>query len=182
MVLTFAALTLVKDRSAGLFEIYRVGPVGPGRILLGKFLAYLLVGGVAGAALTTAVTLGLDVPLRGDVAWIVVGVGGLLASSIAAGLMVSLIARTDSQAVQYAMLTLLAGLFFGGFLLDLDAFRYPVKLLSWCLPVTYGVRILRDVMLRGDDPAEVDLIGLAGATAVYGLAAWWMLARRLRVR
>ena len=80
----------------------------------------------------------------------------------------SLLARSESQAVQYAMLALLAGLFFGGFFLDLDAFRYPVKLFSWVLPVTYGVRLLRDVMLRGVDPAMTDLVGLAATAVVFG--------------
>lgn len=182
MVLTFAALTLVKDRACGLFEIYRVGPLGAGRILAGKFVAYLLVGALVGAALITAVTLGLGVPHRGDTTWIVVGVAGLLAASISAGLLLSLVAQTDTQAVQFSMLVLLAGLFFGGFLLDLDAFDYPVRAIAWAMPVTYGVRILRDVMLRGDGANPADLLGLLATTAVFATTAWLMLGRRLRVR
>ena len=111
-----------------------------------------------------------------------VGTAGLLAASIGFGLTLSLLARSEVQAVQFAMLALLAGLFFGGFFLDLDAFTYPVKLLSWALPVTYGVRLLRDVMLRGADPSTVDLAGLAVTTLVFGSAAWTMLHRRLRTR
>lgn len=182
MVLTFAAMGLVTDRSLGLFEVFRVGPIGAGPVLIGKYSAYLLVGGLVGAALVTAVHFALDVPLRGDVRWLGVGLLGLLVASIGVGMLLSLVARSESQAVQYAMLALLAGLFFGGFFLDLDAFRYPVKLLSWVLPVTYGVRLLRDVMLRGVDPATTDLLGL-GATAVgYAVLARVLLARRLRVQ
>ncbi len=182
MVLTFAAMGLVKDRSLGLFEVFRVGPIGAGPVLLGKFLAYLLIGAFVGAALVAAVHYGLDVPMRGELVWLVIGMGGLVLASIGAGMVLSLLARSETQAVQYAMLALLAGLFFGGFFLDLDALRYPVKAVSWALPVTYGVRIMRDVMLRGLTPTDLDLIGLAATTVVFALWAWWLMSRRLRVQ
>jgi ABC-type multidrug transport system permease subunit len=96
--------------------------------------------------------------------------------------MLALLARSEVQAVQFAMLALLAALFFGGFFLDLEAFNYPVKLLSWVIPVTYATRLLRDVMLRGIDPSMFDLLGLAVTTIGFAAVAWWLLHRQLRVR
>jgi ABC-2 type transport system permease protein len=182
MVLTFAAMSLVTDRTLGMFEVFRVGPVDAFRVMAGKYLAFMLVGGLVGAALLALLVTALDLPMRGSVVWVAVGIAGLLAASIGFGLMLSLLSRSDVQAVQFAMLALLAGLFFGGFFLDLEAFTYPVKLLSWALPVTYGIRLLRDVMLRGAEPSMVDLAGLAVTTLVFAVAAWSMLHRRLRTR
>jgi ABC-type multidrug transport system permease subunit len=124
----------------------------------------------------------LGLPMRGDMVWVVVGIGGLLAASIGLGLMLALLARSEVQAVQFAMLALLAALFFGGFFLDLEAFDYPVKLLSWVIPVTYATRLLRDVLLRGIDPSVFDLLGLAVTTIGFAAVAWWLLRRQLRVR
>src|SRR5665811_1035146 len=181
MVLTFAAMSLVTDRARGLFEMFRVGPIGPGRVLLGKFVPFTVFSGIVASSLLAAIRFGLGVPFRGDVVWVVVGLFALLVSSIGLGTLISLVSRSDTQAVQYALLVLLAGLFFGGFFLDLDAFRYPVKAIAWTMPVTYGTRILRDVMLRGNDPALIDFVGL-GATAVVFIAlSWYLLARQLRV-
>ncbi len=182
MVLTFAAMSLVADRGLGLFEVYRVGPVDAGRVMVGKYLAFVLVGAFVAAALLAAITQLLDVPLRGDVVWVAVAVGGVMVASIGLGMMLSLLARTDVQAVQFSMLALLAALFFGGFFLDLDAFDYPVKLLSWLLPVSYGIRMLRDVMLRGIEPDVWDLAGLGATTVAFGFVAWALLRRQLRVR
>jgi len=182
MVLTFAAMSLVADRTLGLFEVFRVGPIDAARVLAGKYLAFVLVGSAVGAALVTSMIYLLDVPMRGQVEWVVVGIFGLLVASIGFGMTLSLLAKTDVQAVQFSMLALLAALFFGGFFLDLDAFSYPVKLLSWVLPVSYGIRLLRDVMLRGAEPSPYDLIGLAATTLAFGLAAWYLLRRQLRIR
>ncbi len=181
MALTFAALGLVRDRNLGLFELFRVGPVGPTSILVGKSLAYLMLGAVVGAALLASVTAIIGVPFRGDYLWVGAGLLGLLLASIAWGTVLSLLARSDTQAVQFAMLALLAGLFFGGFLLDLNAIRYPIRLLSFLLPVTFSTRLFRDVMLQGAEPALVDLAGLAAITVVAATVAWLLMRRRLRL-
>ena len=182
MVLTFAALSLVTDRASGLFELFRVGSIGAGRVLAGKVVAFSLIGGGAALVLFAALRFGLDVPMRGGIGWLALTSALLLVSSIGLGFCISLISRTDTQAVQYALLALLAALFFGGFFLDLDAFRYPVKAVSWAMPVTYGTRVFRDVMLRGDLPLTADLLGLTASAVVYIGVAWFFLSRRLRVQ
>jgi ABC-2 type transport system permease protein len=182
MILTFAAMSLVTDRTLGMFEVFRVGPVNAVRVLAGKYLSFLLIGAVVATSLVALMVLALDLPLRGDVAWVAVGLGGLLTASIGLGLTLALLARSDVQAVQFAMLALLAALFFGGFFLDLEAFDYPVKLLSWLMPVTYATRLMRDVLLRGVDPNVFDLVGLAATTVGFAAAAGSLLYRQLRVR
>ncbi len=181
MALTFAALGLVRDRGLGLFELFRVGPVGASSILVGKSLAYLILAAAVGAALLASVSMIIGVPFRGELPWVAGGLLLLVTASIAWGTVLSLLARSDTQAVQFAMLALLAGLFFGGFLLDLDAIRYPIRLLSFILPVTFSTRIFRDVMLRGVEPAVIDLVGLAAITVVAGAIAWLLMRRRLRM-
>ena len=182
MVLTFAAMSLVTDRGLGMFEVFRVGPVDAGLVMIGKYVAFMLAGGAVGAALMFLVTTLLGTPMRGNPWWIAGGMLGLLASSVGFGMLLALVARSDVQAVQFSMLALLASLFFGGFFLDLDAFSFPVRLVAWVLPVTYGTRLFRDVMLRGVDPDITDLIGLALATVAFAAVSWTLLHRRLRVR
>ena len=76
-------------------------------------------------------TFWLGVPFSGSVAWFAAMVVGVLLASLALGMVLSSISQTESQAVQFAMLTLLAGMFFSGFVLGLDNLTYPVKLISW---------------------------------------------------
>ena len=55
LVLTMVAMSLVADRDLGLFEVFQVGPIGAGRIVVGKYLAHLLVGAAVSAALLVGV-------------------------------------------------------------------------------------------------------------------------------
>jgi ABC-2 type transport system permease protein len=180
LALTFAALSLVRDREIGLLELLRVGPLSSVEILTGKTIAYLLVGSAVGGLLIAAAVFGLDVPFEGDVDWAAAAVVLVLLASLALGMVLSLISGSETQAVQFAMLSLLAGMFFSGFILDVDGLAEPYRYLSYLLPVTYGIRIMHDVMLRGVAPDSADLLGLGALVVGYGLLAVLMLRRRLR--
>ena len=180
LAITFAALSLVRDRELGLFELLRVGPLSSSEILIGKTIAYLAVGLTVGAVLIAAAVSVLRIPLEGDVAWVAATVALVLLASLALGMVLSMISGSETQAVQYAMLTLLAGLFFSGFVLDVSQLATPYRYISYLLPVTYGIDMLHDVMLRGVAPDSSDLIGLGVLVGAYGLLAVGLLHRRLR--
>lgn len=180
LALTFAALSLVRDRRTGLFELMRVGPLSSIEIIVGKIFAYLLVGSVVGAALVAAAVLGLGVSLTGPIGWLAVVVVGVLLASLSLGMVLAIISKTESQAVQFAMLALLAGLFFSGFVLPIETLRWPVKAIAYVLPVTYGISSMQDIMLRGVAPSTDTVIGLGVLVVVYGTLAVLGLRRSLR--
>jgi len=180
LAITFAALSLVRDREHGLFELLRVGPLSSTEILIGKTIAYLTVGLTVGAVLIAAAVYVLRIPLEGEVWWVAATVALVLLASLALGMVLSMISGSETQAVQYAMLTLLAGLFFSGFVLDISQLATPYRYISYLLPVTYGIDMLHDVMLRGVAPQSSDLIGLGALTGAYGVLAVALLHRRLR--
>ncbi|MCU1502297.1 MAG: putative multidrug transporter permease protein [Ilumatobacteraceae bacterium] len=169
--LAFGALTFVRERQLGITDVLRVAPVNAGPALIGKYLAYLLLGGAVGATLTALVVKLLDVPIAGDLGSVALVMSLTLFASIGLGFVLSLLCRTDGQAVQYALLVLLASLFFSGFFLSLGQLRGAAQVIGWLLPVTYGMQMLRDVMLRGAAPNPSLVLGLAGfGVAMFVLA------------
>jgi ABC-2 type transport system permease protein len=182
LALSAAALALVKDRSLGLLELFRVGPSSVVAILAGRFLAFAAIGSLVAVALVLGVMHGLDTPMLGSYWWLAAAILLLLLASVALGMIVALFSRSDSQAVQYAMLVLLASLFFGGFVLDLDLFEYPARAISWILPVTYGIRMLQDVMLRGVDPAAADVLAISVQGVAFAVVAGLLFRRRVAVQ
>jgi len=167
----FGAMAFVRERQLGIDDVYRIAPVGASGSLLGKYVAYLVVGSIIGAALSVLVIVGLDVPVAGSTSHLAVVMVLTLFASIGLGFVVSLAARSDAQAVQYTMIILLGSLFFSGFFLSLDALGAVARGIAWLLPVTYGMRMLRDVMLRGTDPDLQQMAMLAGyGVVLFGIA------------
>ena len=94
-------------------------------------------------------------------------IAAVLFTSLGIGFAISIVSQTDSQAVQYSMIILLASVFFSGFIMSLDMLWPPVRVISWMLPTTYGTLLLRDIALRGIDPNW----GLLGGLIAIGLVS-----------
>jgi ABC-2 type transport system permease protein len=179
IAVSLASISMVRDRLLGAMELYRVAPVRPLEIILGKTLSYGLLLGVVGAALVFLVNRLLGVPILGNPGWAVVTLALLLFSSLGLGFFIAGLAQTETQAVQLAMLVLLASIFFGGFFLALDTLWEPVRAISYLLPVTFGSIDLREVMLRGATPGIATLAALGTIGVACYAAASLELSRRM---
>ncbi len=177
IAVTLAGLSIVRERQDGPIELFRASPVSAFQTLIGKFIGYLILTASIGAILTVLVVFGLGVPMLGDWGQYALVVFALLCASLSLGFFLSLLARTDSQAIQYAMILLLASIFFSGFFLALYRLWEPVRVVSWSLPVTYGINLLQAVMLRGQFPSIILLGALFGFALVFFLLDWWLLGR-----
>jgi len=178
--IAFGALSYVRDRQTGIDDVLRVAPVGSTQGVVGKYIAYLLVGGILGAVLTAALVTVLDVPLAGSIGQVAVVMALVLFASIGLGMLVAFVSSRDAQAVQYTMIILLATLFFSGFLLSTGRMQGVAAYVPWLIPATYGMTMLRDVMLRGSDLDPDMLGGLAIYGGVVFVLALFGAHRRLR--
>ena len=179
LAVTFAALSIVRDRRLGTMELFRVSPASSAEILVGKYLSYLLFGGLLATILSMLVVFGLQVPMLGD--WLSYGlvIAALLFACLGIGFVISLAAQTESQAIQYVMIVLLASVFFSGFFLSLRLLWDGVRVVSWGLPATSGIILLQDIMLRGGPPNPVLLGGLAALGVSLFLIAFNLLRRAM---
>jgi ABC-2 type transport system permease protein len=177
--ITFASLSIVRERRSGIIELFRVAPISAFETLIGKFFSYLLFEILLAGAITFLAVWLLNVPLYGQGINYALAVVVLLFTSLGVGFLISLISETDTQAVQYSMLLLLASIFFSGFFLDLRLMWEPMKILAWSLPATYGIRMLQDIMLRGASAPALLLYGLALIGIVLFFVNWVILRQRM---
>jgi ABC-2 type transport system permease protein len=182
IAVTFGALSLVRERTSGAVELFRVSPISPGEVLVGKYSSYMLFGGLLALVLTALMRFGLGVPMLGNWLYFALTVGLLLLASLGFGFVISLSATTDSQAVQLAMLLLLTSVFFSGFFVALHLLWPAVQVVSWLLPVTYGIQMLQAVMLRGAAPSPVLIAGLLAMATITFVWAWLLTGRLMRHR
>jgi ABC-2 type transport system permease protein len=179
MGVTLTALSLVRERLSGAMDIFRVAPLRTLEILIGKYLAYAFFN-LSIAALITFLLVGvLKIPLLSppiNVAWVVI----LLSfASLGLGLLISTIVDSERQAVQLSMLVLLASVFFSGFVLPLDQFIDPLRYAAYTLPVTHGIQLLQDFMLRGSTNQGWELYALGGIGLVLFVLTTFTLRRNM---
>lgn len=179
LALTFAALSVVRERTLGSAELFRVSPLTAGEALTGKYLAYLLLGGLVGAALTAGAVAGFGFQITGSMIWYASIMFLVLMASLGAGFVISAVARTESEAVQYAMIALLVSIFFSGFFISLDRLIEPVRILSYLLPATYGIAALQEVAFLGEAPDPRLIAGVAALAIVLLVSAWMLMRRRV---
>jgi ABC-2 type transport system permease protein len=169
IAITLAALALVRERLQGSLELVAVSPATMGQVLAGKYLAFGLFVGLIAAALLLLMRW-LAVPQRGDLAQWVGLLTLFLLASLGLGFCLSVLSRSESQAVQLSMLVLLLSIFFSGFFLPLDRFIAPVRALAALLPLSHAIPAFQAIMLRGRPPEPGAWLALAAIAIVT--AAW----------
>jgi ABC-2 type transport system permease protein len=179
LAVTLVAISLVRERTSGLIELFRISPISTWEVIIGKVLAFgVLCGGISAITLVLMVRV-LGVPLIGD-PWQVAGVLALLTvASLGLGLLIGILSDSERQAVQLSLLMLLAAVFFSGFVLPIEEFTPGVRTAAYLLPVTHGIRLTQDLMLRGWTNAGWQVLALAGIGAVLLLVSWALLRRSM---
>ncbi len=181
LAITLIALSIVRERQSGLFELFRISPISTAELVTGKLVAYGIFAGAVAVTTVTLLIVGFHVPILADPGWIALVVALLVAASLGLGLIVAAVSDSEPQTVQLSLLLLLASVFFSGFVLAISEFQEPVRSLIYALPVTNGIRLLEDFMFRGGTVVGWQLWLMAGLAAGYiGLA--WLLLRRVMSR
>lgn len=177
--ITFASLSIVRETRSGIMELFRVAPITAFETLAGKYLSYLFFEIILAGIITALAVWLLKIPIAGHLLDYAFAVAILLFTSLGVGFLISLISETDTQAVQYSMLLLLASIFFSGFFMDLRLMREPITILAWSLPATYGIRMLQDIMLRGASAPLLVFLGITIIGIVLFLIDWALLRKRM---
>jgi len=160
-------------------ELFRVAPIKAFETLVGKYLSYLFFETILAGVITALAVWLLKIPILGHLQDYALAVVALLFTSLGVGFLISLISETDTQAVQYSMLLLLASIFFTGFFLDLRLMKEPITVLAWSLPATYGIRMLQDIMLRGSSVPQLVFLGITIIGIVLLLIDWLLLRKKM---
>jgi len=178
LAITLTALSLVRERLSGQMDRFRVAPLSSMELLVGKYVAFAVLSLAVAAIVGALLVVVLGVPILGG--WLpFIGIVLLLTfAALGVGLLISLVADSERQAVQLSMLVLLASVFFSGFVLPVSDFLEWTQVLSYALPVTHGIELLQELMLRGE-VRETWMLGVLAAIGAVLYAGSLMRLRRV---
>lgn len=166
MAAILTALAIAREWERGSMEQLFATPVGRLEIVVGKLAPYFVIG-VAQLMIVLAAGLWLfDVPMRGS-PWALAALSTVfLTSTLAQGLLISVVARNQMAATQMAaMSSMMPSMMLSGFVLPIDNMPAALQGFTNLIPARHFVEGLRGVMLR-DVPFE-QVVGSLGKMAAF---------------
>lgn len=163
------SLTVAREWERGTMEQLISTPVKGNELILGKLLPYFMIGMLD---VLIAVLMGeflFQVPLRGSVALLFGITAIFLAGALSLGMVISIMTKSQLLASQLAMvLTFLPSFLLSGFMYAIGNMPEAIQLITYFIPATYFVTLLKGIYLKG---IGLEILALeAGLLTVFAIA------------
>jgi ABC-2 type transport system permease protein len=142
------SMSIVRERERGTLEQLIVTPIDKTSLILGKILPFLLIGYVQISVILILGRLLFQVPILGSLPLLYLLSFAFIIASLALGLLMSTLVRSQVQAMQLSFLFLLPNILLSGFMFPREAMPAPAQWIGAALPLTYFLKILRGVLLK----------------------------------
>jgi len=172
------SLTIAREWEMGTMEQLLSTPLRPVEIVLGKMMAYFVVGLADATIVLLAGLFIFKVPLRGSVLVLAISLCVFLFGALFWGVFVSAAAKTQLQAYQMGLLSsFLPALLLSGFVFAVESMPPVIQVISRIVPARYVVTIMKGVFLKGVGLRV--LWGELGFLALYALIIFWLAVRKM---
>ncbi len=174
------AATIVRERERGTIEQLIVTPIRPWELVIGKILPYVILAFFDTLEIIILGRIFFGVPVRGDLALVLVLSGLLLLSGLGIGLLASTIAHTQQEAQLLVYTSLLPSIFLSGFFFPIEAMPPVLRWASYFIPLRYYLVIIRALLIKGVGASA--LRAQIYPLALFGILIMGVAAARFRKR
>ena len=143
------ATAIVREKERGNIEQLLVTPIKPYELMAGKLIPYVVIGLGIAISIIAAARLLFHVPVRGNPATLLLLTMLFLTVCLGLGLFASTVAENQQQAAQLIMFLAAPSILLSGFIFPRETMPRPIFYLGYMIPLTYFVRIVRGVVLKG---------------------------------
>lgn len=166
----FTSISLVRERELGNIELLITMPIRPIELMLGKIVPYIFVGLGQAAIILLLSYWVFDVPISGGLLAIMVATWLFILSALVLGLLVSMRAKSQMQAMQLTFFIMMPSILLSGFMFPFEGMPDFAQKVAEILPATHFVRAIRGIALRDANLSDLvfDISWLA-VFAVLGL-------------
>ncbi len=175
------SVTIAREKETGTMEQILVSPVRPFEVIAGKVLPYLVLAFAVAMMIVTVGHFWFKVPMVGSPLYLMLFSVIFLFTALALGLLVSTLVSTQQIAIMLSlMLTLLPTIMLSGFIFPVASIPRVLQFISYILPATHFLVIIRGVMLKGSGPA--DFWPHIAALVAIGLVLTALAAKRFSMK
>src|SRR3990167_4777354 len=154
-LVTVTSMAITKERERGTMESLLATPVRPLEVMIGKILPYIIIGYVQALLILLFAVILFHVTIQGSVLLLLIAALPFIAVNISMGLTFSSMAKNQLQAMQMAIFFFLPSLLLSGFMFPFYGMPKWAQWIGHLLPLTYFLRIVRGIILKGNSFALV---------------------------
>jgi ABC-2 type transport system permease protein len=171
-------MAIVREREKGTLEQLIVTPIDKASLMIGKIVPFILVGYIQMTVVLALGKLLFDIPMLGSLPLLYAVTMGFIVANLGLGLFVSTVTETQAQAMQAGFFLLMPNILLSGFMFPREAMPVPAQWIGNILPLTYYLRILRGILLKGSGFAQI--WSDAAVLVAFALALIVLSAMRFR--
>lgn len=165
------SISIVREKETGTMEILLVSPVKPLFVILAKAVPYFVLSFVN---LTTILLLSvyvLDVPVAGSLFWLIMVSLLFIFVSLALGLLISTVTRTQVAAMLASgLILMMPTMLLSGMIFPIESMPLVLQLISDILPARWYIQAVRKLMIEGVDISfvlsEVSILALMAVVLI----------------
>jgi ABC-2 type transport system permease protein len=149
------ALAITRERERGTMENLLAMPARPIEVMAGKIAPYVMIGYIQSAIIVTVAKILFGVPILGSLLLLSGVLVVFISCNLALGFMLSANAANQMQAMQMSMMMTLPSILLSGYIFPFRGMPIWAQWIGSVLPVTYFMRIVRGILLKGNGLPEI---------------------------
>jgi len=175
------AISVAGEREKGTIEQLIVTPLSGLEILAGKMLTYMMIGFVDAVLPLLAAVYLFGLAIKGNLMLLGLFIVIFTAASLSLGILSSVFAKNQLQAVQQVLPAIYVSIFLSGVFYPLESIPNFLRPISYFIPLTYMNHALRTIIIKGAgiEVVLVDLMALALYTIAIMSLAIFLFKKKL---
>ena len=149
MSLLLTSMAIVKEKEIGTMEQLTVSPLKPLELIIGKLLPFAVISLIQILLITILGVLWFNLPLRGNIFFLLFSTCIYLFTTLGIGLFISTISSTQQEATMSVFLFYMPTVLLSGFAYPVSNMPQIIQGFTFINPMRYFMVIIRSIFLKG---------------------------------
>lgn len=155
ITILLTSMSVAKEIELGTMEMIIAAPVKTWEILLGKTLPFIIIGLINAVTVFMLAVLIFKVPMRGNFFHLFFAAFAFVITTVSIGTLISSFSKSQQQAMMGGFIFLFLANLLAGIMFPIENMPLAMRIVAYMNPLTYFVRLLRNIMLKGGAPEVV---------------------------
>lgn len=144
------SISITRERELGTMEALLVSPAKPIQIIIGKVMPYVLLSFINLIVILLLANFVFGMPIQGSISLLLAESVLFIIMSLALGILISTVSKTQQQAMLLSMFALLLPtILLSGFIFPIENMPVILQWLSHVMPSKWFIIIIKNIMLKG---------------------------------